>query len=133
MHKGEQTIKRKRIRSSDPSGHVIGYVEGWAISETGKHGDPNASAETMARVYMALERRRHVQTSKGLMKLGERPTTCGTCGARGSFEVDVKSWRSPDLEELARKLGWVTWTKSDVVLAKTSGARAPPERKESAA
>lgn len=117
VHKGNRTIKNERIRATDKAGHVLGYVEGWAVAERDPKSGYTATAKVQADVYMALESRRHVQTSRGLMKLGAQLARCPTCGGLHVLSVEIHSWRDRDLLELARK--WKTWP--DVVRLPSRG------------
>jgi hypothetical protein len=107
VHKGDKAIKTQRIRATDKQGHVLGYVEGWAVAEVDPKSGKSASAKVQADVYMALERRRHVQTSRGLMKMGEKEKACGVCGAVHSLSIEIHSWRDRNLLDIAK--AWNSW------------------------
>ena len=99
----KQTVKNT-TRAGRP--HHVNYIEGWTIATVGKHGHPNMSANVIARVYMALEARRTVRCTRGLLMLGYKANACPDCGACRivvnfstgecvpALEATVVTWRS---------------------------------------
>jgi len=102
VHKGGQSIKIVRLAQSTPgAAHPISYVEGWAVAERGKHGEPSASLSTQAALYCALEGRRQAQTSRGLMSRGTEPARCPACD-EAALSAEVTPWhdaRAPALHK----------------------------------
>jgi hypothetical protein len=107
--------RRRQAEDSDQRPHHVDYIEGWSISTVGKKGKPNMSANTQARVYMALEKRRTVRCTRGFLMRGYKANACPACGnawfvtnaATGevvpAMQATVTTWRSPRWEAPAER------------------------------
>ena len=112
--------RAKRIARSDKAAgarpHHVNYIEGWTIDTKGKHGGPSMSANTQARVYMALEGLRTVRCTRGFLAKGYRANACPACGfdhivvnsktgeCVPALFATVVTWRSPRWVERAPPL-----------------------------
>ena len=116
VYKGKDRIRivpkePKRVAKQDAKAggrpHHVNYIEGWTIDTKGKHGGPSMSANTQARVYMALEGKRTVRCTRGFLAKGYKANACPACGfdhivvnsvtgeCVPALFATVVTWRSP--------------------------------------
>lgn len=97
---------RLRVESRGKGGGVdlVGYVEGWVVSERDTNGRTVAPA-VVAELYAALEARRQVQASAGFLGLADVAASCSCCGVIGHWRVDVVRWWDLELQGKRKLLG----------------------------